>query len=72
MMDKVKLYLLRVFKNDLLLYHKTLRFICQVDDQFKFADLTNKGKFVLIKISEMPEFTWTEDNDSYKRIITLA
>lgn len=71
-MDKIKLYLLRVFKNDLLLYHKTLRFVCQVDDQFKFADLTNKGKFVFIKVSEMPEFSWIEENDLYKRTISLA
>lgn len=71
-LSRLTLYLLRLYKNDKLAYHKSLRFVRRENDKFIFADLTNKGKFVAINTSQFPEHSWVENDITYKRIVTLG
>lgn len=70
-MDKFT-YLLRVFVDDKLLYHKTLRFIAQINNKFIFSDLTVKGNVVEIDIDNFPEYFWVEEDKIHKQIVTFG
>ena len=69
MLDKTRLYLMRVYKGEALSYHKTLRYIATINDHHLFADLTNKAGIVKVHANDFPE--WKEEGNK-KFLITLG